>query len=334
MKKRSTVNGQQSTVISLLRKCFLFLLACLLANIINAQSASASLDRDKILLGEQINLQFTLTNVNEGLTSVVSWPQLQDTINHTEILKRTPIDTIRVNGTFTYRQNFTLTSFDSGRWQLGPFTFIVQDKTSGKQIQLTTPALFVTVLPVDVSALKDYHPIKDIIDVQTSFNWTPVLIGVAVLVLAIIIFLIIKKRKKKIAVAPKNILKGTPLERAIEKLQALEKEQLTSIDAIKKFHSETDFITRQYFEEMMQVKALQLTTTELFSRMHVYMQDANLRSRFQQVFETNASVKFAKYFPSANESKSTLRETINSLQQIDDLVNAARNNANRVVQKY
>ena len=328
MSNRSTVNGQRSTVI------LLFAASFIIFQHTSAQSVSASLDRDKILLGEQVTLQLTLSNINERINFVAGWAQLKDTIAHTEILKRTAIDTINVNGINTYQQNFTITSFDSGRWQLGPFAFIIQDKTTGKQIQLATAPVYLTVLPVDVSSLKDYHPIKDIIDVQTSFNWIPLIVAAIVILLAVIIFIIIKKRKKKIITAPKIILRGTPLERAIEKLYALEKEPLISTIEIRNFHSEIDMITRQYFEEMMHIKALQLTATELFSRTHVYMQDMQLRKKFQDVFEMNASVKFAKYMPQEEESKNTLKEIINSLQQIDESVNEARNNANRMVSKY
>ena len=316
------------------RKFFLLFISCLLLLTSSAQSVSASLDRDKILLGEQVTLQFTVSNVSDASSFVAGWQQLNDTLNHTEILKRTPIDTINVNGNNTYQQNFTLTCFDSGRWQLGPFNFVIQDKITGKQISLSTTPVYLTVLPVDVSSLKDYHPIKDIIDVETSFNWLPFIIAAIIIAIIIIIFIILKKRKKKIAEPPKIILKGTPLERAIEKLHALEKESLTSTEAIKKFHFEADIITRQYFEEMMRVKALQLTATELFQRIHVYMQDKNLRTKFQEVFEMNASVKFAKYSPQPEESKHTLKELITSLQQIDDAVSHARNHADRMVSKY
>ncbi len=325
---------QNSKFKKLAVNCFLLFAFYFLLFTSSAQSVSASLDRDKILLGEQVTLQFTLNNINEATTFVATWPQLQDTLAHSEILKRTLIDTINVNSVNTYQQNFTVTSFDSGRWQLGPFIFIIQDKTSGKQIQLTTSPLFLTVLPVDVSSMQEYHPIKDIIDVQTSFNWMPIIIAAAVILLAIIIFIIIKKGKKRITTAPKIILKGTPLERAIEKLQVLQMEPLSSVAAIKKFHSEIDFITRQYFEEMLQVKALQLTVTELFARMNVYLQNAQLRSKFRQVFELNASVKFAKYMPQEEESKDTLKEIIKSLHQIDESVNIARSNADRMVSKY
>ncbi len=301
---------------------------------VSAQSVSASLDRDKILLGEQVTLQLEVNNVNTASTFVASWPQINDTLDHAEIIKSGLIDTINVNGLNTFQQKFTITSFDSGRWQLGPFIFLLQNKESGKQIQLATSPVYLTVLPVDVSSMKDYHPIKDIIDVETSFNWLPVIITAAIVIAAIIIFFILKNRKSKSKSAPKVVLKGTPLERAIEKLQVLEKEPLTSPASIKKFHSDADIIIRQYFEEILYVKALQLTISELFSNINVYMQDRQLKSQFQQLFELNGSVKYAKYLPQNEESRNTLNEIVKCLYQIDDLINQARNNVNRMVPKY
>ena len=147
-----------------------------------SQSASVTLDRDKILLGEQVTLQLSLSNINESTSFVAGWPQLKDTLNHAEIIKSNVIDTININGINTYQQSFTITSFEYGKWQLGPYNFIIQDKTSGKQTGLATVPAYLTVLPVDVSSMQDYHPIKDIIDVGTNFNWTPVIIAATVLV--------------------------------------------------------------------------------------------------------------------------------------------------------
>ena len=327
------VNTLCSGIILLKQIFLLFTFYFLLANA-SAQSVSASLDRDKILLGEQVTLQLNITNLNSSASFIPNWPQLKDTLNHLEILKRTAIDTIEVNSLTSYQQNFTITGFDSGKWQIGPFNFIVQDKTSGKQIKISSPAIYLTVLPVDVSALKDYHPIKDIIEVEKSFNWLPLIIAAVIIIVAIIIFLLLKKRKKRIIEAPKPVLQGTPLQRAIEKLQQLANQSLNTNADIKIFHSEIDIICRQYFEEIMHVKAMQATTSELFSRMSVYMQDADLRGKVRDIFELNASVKFAKYLPGESESKNTLNDVIISLQKIDALIQQAKGNADRMVSKY
>jgi hypothetical protein len=313
------------------KKLFLLLTSYLLILTSSAQSVSASLDRDKILLGEQVTLQLNLTNVNA--TSVVTWPQINDTANHLEIVHRTSIDTIVVNRSNSYQQNFTVTGFDSGRWQLGPFDFLIRD-TSGKQIKISSPAVYLTVLPVDVSSMKNYHPLKDIIDVETSFNWLPVIIIAAIIIVAVIIFLIIKNRKKKMVQPLKPVLQGTPLERAMEKLQLLQNQSLTGNEETKKFHSAIDIICREYFEEITSIKAMQATTSEIFSRMSVYLQDAQLRRKFRDIFDLNASVKFAKYFPAEAESKSMLNDVIASLQKIDALIQQAKSNAYKMVSKY
>jgi hypothetical protein len=315
-------------------KLFLLFTVCFLQDSLSAQSVSAVLDRDKILLGEQVTLRFNLNSVNHLTSFVTAWPELNDTINHIEIVKRNSIDTVTVNGLNSYEQNFTLTCFDSGKWQLGPFNFLIQDKTSGKQIKLVTPVIYLTVLPVDVSTMKDYHPIKDVIEVGTTFNWLPVIIVACVLVAAIIIYVIIKKRKKKPVSEPKIILKGTPLERAIEKLQQLKNDPLASPSEIKKFHSDIDMICRQYFEEMLHIKVMPSTNGELFARLNVYMQDMPLRYEFHQIFELNGGVKFAKYLPVEQESKSLLTAVILCLQKIDASAQQAKDNVSRMVSKY
>jgi len=136
MREPSTVNRPQSTVPhqrSVLNthrsapqhsKQILYFLFVFISFKSFSQSATASLDRDKILLGEQVSLQFNVSNIDEAASFVATWPQLTDTLNHTEILKHTSIDTININGQVTYQQSFTLTSFDSGHWLLGPFVLI------------------------------------------------------------------------------------------------------------------------------------------------------------------------------------------------------------------
>src|SRR5436190_15005506 len=76
---------------------------------VSAQSVSASLDRDKILLGEQVTLQFNLNSINPLTTYITTWPGLGDTLNHIEVIKQNAIDTVNVNGLNSYIQNFTLT---------------------------------------------------------------------------------------------------------------------------------------------------------------------------------------------------------------------------------
>ena len=84
----------------------------------------------------------------------------------------------------------------------------------------------------------------------------------------------------------------------------------------------------------MHVKAMQATISELFSLIGVYMQNAELRAKVRDIFDLNASVKFAKYFPAEAESKEILKEVITSLQKIDLVIQQAKGNVDRMVSKY
>ncbi len=79
-----------------------------------AQSATATADRDKILIGEQITIELKVRDINTRMAPLTAWFSLPDTVNHIEVVKRSPIDTITLNGITTYTQNITVTSFDSG----------------------------------------------------------------------------------------------------------------------------------------------------------------------------------------------------------------------------
>src|SRR4051794_23294278 len=56
-----------------------------------AQQVSATIDRDKILLGEQVTLQLKAEEIRTEDNPIVAWFNLPDTINHLEVVKRSAI---------------------------------------------------------------------------------------------------------------------------------------------------------------------------------------------------------------------------------------------------
>src|SRR5579875_330902 len=86
----------------LLGSCFLVLVSSSFS-----QSVSATIDRDKIVLGEQITLELKAEGINPQTAPVTKWFAIPDTANHIEVIKRSPIDTLTVNGTLSYMQTVT-----------------------------------------------------------------------------------------------------------------------------------------------------------------------------------------------------------------------------------
>ncbi len=305
----------------------LLLLTC--ANSIEAQTVSASTDREKILIGEQVTLQLKADNITESTTALATWFIVPDTIPGIVNVRKEGIDTIAVSGKLGYTQKIVITSFDSGKWIIPALEITILDKAAGKRTTLKTNPLALEVLPVDVSAMTDYHPMKEIIDVDVPTDWW--MVG-AVAASAIILFLavyFIVKRKKTGKPAPRVIPpKGTPLERALQQLQHLQEVDLSDKKQVKGFHSTIDTVCRTYLQESFHINALHITAGEILLRMNVYLQNDNLKQQFAELIRLNTAVKFARFFPDAEQSRQTLMNAIESLRQLDTMAQQTRNNAN------
>jgi len=122
-----------------------------------SQKVSATIDREKMLIGEQLELQLKVGDIDRKKTDILKWFSLPDTFNHMEVVTRFPIDTIKLGESFTYIQKIKLTSFDSGYWAFPDMSIVLNNQQSIAALPIS-----VAVLPVDVSNMVDYHDIKDI----------------------------------------------------------------------------------------------------------------------------------------------------------------------------
>ena len=313
---------------SKLKACSLQLIACsLFCFAANAQQVSASIDRDKILLGEQVTLQLKAENINDEDNPIAAWFNLPDTINHLEVVKRSPVDTLDVNGTTTYAQNLTITSFDSGKWVLPAMHLKLQNSNA----VLTTDSFEIEVLPVDVSNLQQYHPMKDIIPVEVKTDWVRIFIFAAILIaMAALIYYLIKRKKKQPAVRQLTV-KPSLFEDTIAQLEALQKENLPPVV----FYAKLDAICRTYIQEQLYIRALHLTQDELTQQLNVYLQQQDVRIAFYQLLRLMNAVKFAKYTPPSAqqvESISTAKATVQYIHY--HLQRTTQQHAQPLVSKY
>ncbi len=338
MRKSSMVNRQWSVnhmqrrvnppYGAFLRKALLFHFSFFIFHFSFAQKISASLDREKIVLGEQVTLQLKAEDINAKSFFIASWFNIPDTAGHLQVVKREPVDTVDVNGLSTYLQTITLTSFDSGKWQLPPLKITIQEIASGKQTQLKAGNLSLYVLPVDVSGLKNYHEIKDIIEVNAGdndYSWI-IAVSVSALVLAVLIFLLLRRRKKIPGRVAKPVLKGTAYERAQEKINALQKENLPAKGYVKIFYQKLDEICRNYFDEQLQMGSSKSTGDEIMLCLKIYLDEEQLRTQFYQLIRLTNAVKFAKYIPRDEENKQAVETAERVIQYIAKLYQHLKKN--------
>ena len=312
-----------------LAPCIFCLVSCifLLLTSASAQQVSASIDRDKILIGEQITLQLKAENIRTGDNPVAVWFNLPDTINHLEVVKRSPIDTLDVDGSTTYMQNLVVTSFDSGKWTLPAMPLKLQNNNA----VLTTDSFAIEVLPVDVSNLQQYHEMKDIIPVEVKTDWWRVGIIAAILVAMAILIYYLTKRKKAQPAAKQLTVKPTLFEETIAKLEALQKEAPPSTV----FYARLDAICRTYLQEQLYIRALHLTQDELTQQLNVYLQQQDIRIAFYQLLRLINAVKFAKYAPPAAQQAESINTAKATVQYIHyQLQRTTQQHAQPLVSKY
>ena len=216
-----------------------------------SQTVKASVNRDRICIGEQIQLKLS---VEKGKAGII-WFRFPDSLNHLEVIKRGRIDTV-LNGNYTnYSQTIILTSFDSGRWQFPPLSLA--------GIKQSTLPINIDILPVDVSKMVEYNDIKGIESVKPENNWliTGIIAFITLLSIAAIWRLLIKRKKAPFS----NILiKGdiSPLDWALAELSKLKEPQPYEAAEVKKYYADLNNISRTFCNRQLQQNSLQQTTDE------------------------------------------------------------------------
>lgn len=231
---------------------------------------------------------------------------MQDSFPHFEVWDKGTI----IKTADGISQNIVFTGYDSGRFSLPPFAL-----TGEPAYQ--SDSFLITIEPVDVDSLKDYHDIKDIIEVPPVPQW-PFITFIAVLTTGSIIglYFLLKKTFLVKDAAPERAVKAGAYQKAMEALQQLEK-QAEQPGAAKPFFVSLTGIYRHYLSEAYRWRSLQQTGGELIIQAKPLLSE----NHFYQL--TNAirlgdAVKFAKYEPQQTEWKtalSAIRQTIEAMEK-------------------
>jgi len=281
---------------------FLFSFSCifLFNSTTYSQSVSASIDRDKILIGEQVELLLKVTDLDRSRQDINKWFNLPDSFNRLEVVKRLPIDTSEVEGVYTYSQKIILTSFDSGYWQIPAVNISFTNKKSAN-----TQPLNLSVLPADVSNLKDYHDFKDIIDVNAITDWWKIgEIFIAIIALCIIVVLLIRffKKRKSVQLQP---VKKIGVEEVLRQIDALRKKDLIAKQQHKLYFTELINICRNFSDRQLNISSATKTSDEYMLLLKGKIGTEPSQISYFQLLRLADAVKFAKFIPGNSECEET-----------------------------
>jgi hypothetical protein len=281
----------------------------------------ATVDKQHILIGEPIQLMLEATV--KGTVPLV-WPAL-DSLPHFDFVEKGVADSTVSPDQRYYRQHLTVTSFDSGTWSIPRLPFKVGNKI------FFTDSIPIQIGYTPIDASKDYHDIKDIVEVPNPFarwfGW--IIAGIALLSVGLVAWMVRRKKLLKVLAPWKQAPQLSPFEEAIRQLDDLAKQRLIEDGAFKTFYSRLGDILRLYLFRRMGIASLSETSEELI----VQIRQLSLpQKQFLDVAEAlrmGDFVKFAKYQPGLADSEShyvTIREAIEELdrrKEADERIQAA-----------
>ena len=268
---------------------------------------SSSFDSTKIFIGDQIKFNVTIDQPSNLKLTI---PALKDTLcKNIEIISGPHVDTTKSqNGRIKIIQKYLITSFDSGRYQIGPVFAETKNEGGLKRFYSDYSILEVMrvrIAPADTTAkiFDIIRPYKAPVTFGEMLPWILIILLLGIIVWAIIRYLP-KLRKSNvessvfIPAEPAHVI-------AFRDLERLKSQELWQKGETKKYYTELTEILRRYLENRFRVYSLELTTSETL--------DALVKSGFKKngsyndlktVLTGADLVKFAKYNPVASENES------------------------------
>jgi hypothetical protein len=282
-------------------KGFIFLLLISFVSIsVTAQKVTATADKQKILIGEPFHLRL---QANFDKSEPLDFFDL-DSIPQFEILEKSAIDTSDFNDGFALMQDFTVTSWDSGKIQIAPFVL--------GRYQTKPLTIDVAYSPHPFDTTKPYHDIHDILEVKRPIEttWYWYLIGLLVLILLFLLFFPKGKPRAK----GEFVSNEGAYKRALKKLDALQKR--TDAEG-KIFYTDLIQVFREYLHKRKNIYSFSKTTEDLSAQIEKLNMD---RGQYQQLVQTllvSDFVKYAKYQPSPDERLNSLENIRGSIVSIE-----------------
>lgn len=284
---------------------------CFFNNKILAESISAkvSADTNNVLLGDRIILELS-AEADSSLK--IFWPEITDKIDKIEILDRTSIDTVLKGTLRTLTQHFSITSFDTGTYEIPAIVFMYEKPGFETLYPAETNPLYLTFYTVQVDTSKEIKDIKG--PMQEPFSILEYIweIIIGLLILGVIITGIYYWMHKK----PKDIIsldydpKIPPHVLALESLNKLDNEKLWQKGQIKKYHSILTEIIRLYIERSFEVKALEMTSNEIITGMGQTGIPVELIAKLVRILSIADQVKFAKVVPLPDENSESINHAV------------------------
>jgi hypothetical protein len=245
------------------------------------QEVTASIDRDSLLIGEQIELQLSASADPEAL---ILFPEGQ-TFYPLEVVNESVIDTLSKRPQLSLRKTYKITQFDAGDYLIAPQQITINRNP------YTTEAIPVRIndVVVDTTAqgLYDIKPLGQKAPEPQSY-WPYVLIT-ALIAIGLLVYFKRSREKKRVI---------SPFEEAIRSIDRLK--QIEVVEAASIYYSATS-IFKTYLHRRLSLSTEQKTSKELIGLLDslgqnepYYQQTKEQQTGLKELLNRAELYKFAK----------------------------------------
>ncbi len=276
---------------------------------LEAQVKSSSLNRDSIMIGDQVVWKsiIDLPECDSLVVEPYSRILAEDTVaNKLEVVAEFVLDTAKLKKLAgEIEAKVIITSFDSGSFVL-PQPQIAYFKNGDiHYIDFgRTPKIDVNTIQVDTTGF-EARPIKGQVRYPVTFKEVlPWIIGAIVLAALIwsgigLVRKILRKRAQAKVQDPPHVV-------ALRELENIRQKNLWQSGKEKEFYSNVTETLRKYIERMYGVSALEKTTSEIFQELQQTDVQQARYDELHELFQMADLVKFAKMSPEKEENENAI----------------------------
>lgn len=269
-------------------------------------SVVGKIDPIEMMIGEQAQVTLTV-QAREG--AKIEWPKFQprqEIVPGVEVLNTQHPDATTML--------LTLTSFDGNLYHLPAFVV----KIDGKEQKTGDLALKVVEMEVDTTQMNKFFPPKDVQENPFQWSdWAPAFwLSVLMLVLiALTYWLYLRLRDNKPIITYIKVVKRLlPHQKAMQEINQIKADRMVSSENQKEYYTKLTDTLRKYIEERYGFSAMEMTSSEIISRL-MESGDQQSLEELRQLFTTADLVKFAKYSTLINENDANLVNAIDFINQ-------------------